>query len=256
MQPTKPISAQEEAMSAQAAEFRKGAIRPVECLSAGWQLVKRQYWLMVGITAVGILVGSLGPFGVLMGPMMCGIHLCMFALMRNEEVSFNLLFKGFDFFVQSLIAALVQVLPVLVIMIPCSIVFGVAAALMGASSGGRDPGPEFAVGLLIGYVLFFALIMLVSIVVGTLFMFAFQLIAERRLSGIDACKVSAKAALANVGGALGLIGLNMLLGLAGMLLCYVGAFLLLPIGIAALDVAYRQVFPPPPAAPGAYAPPL
>ena len=243
-------------MSAQAAEFRKGAIRPLECLSAGWQLVKEKYWLMVGITAVAMIVGSLGPFGVLMGPMMCGIHLCVFALMRNEEISFNLLFKGFDFFVQSLIATLVQVVPVLVIVVPFSIIFGVAAALMGASSGGRDPGPEFAIGLLVGYALFFVLIMAVSLVVGTLFMFVFQLIADRRLSGLDACKVSAKAALANIGGAIGLIALNMLLGLAGVLLCYVGAFLLLPIGIAAMDVAYRQVFPPSPAAPGPYAPPL
>jgi hypothetical protein len=194
--------------------------------------------------------------GILLGPFMCGIYYCLLRREAGRRVTFDMLFRGFDYFVQSLIAALVQVLPVLVVVVPCSIVFGVAAALMGASSGGRDPGPEFAVGLLIGYVLFFVLIMVVSIVVGTLFMFAFQLIAERRLSGIDACKVSAKAALANVGGALGLIGLNMLLGLAGMLLCYVGAFLLLPIGIAALDVAYRQVFPPPPAAPGAYAPPL
>jgi len=242
-------------VSAQAAEFRRGAIRPVECFSAGWQLVKQRYWLMLGITLVGVLVGSVAPFGVLMGPMMCGIHLCMFALMRNEEVSFNLLFKGFDFFVQSLIAALVQIVPVFIVVVPASVLLGVAAAMAAAANEGRDPGPEFAVGLLIGYVLFFALVLGVSLVVGTIFMFTFQLVADRRISGIDACKLSMKAVFGNLGGAIGLMLLTFLLGLVGALLCCVGAYLALPVSIAALDVAYRQVFPPlQPTAPPQYSP--
>ena len=76
------------------------------------------------------------------------------------------------------------------------------------------------------------------------------------MSGIDAVKLSAKAALANFWPLLGLLLLNGLIGFAGVLLCYVGIFLALPVTFAAIAVAYEQVFglgevqgpilPPPP----------
>ena len=76
------------------------------------------------------------------------------------------------------------------------------------------------------------------------------------MSGVDAVKLSAKAALANFWSLLGLLLLNGVMGFAGLLLCYVGLFLVLPISFAAIAVAYEQVFglgevqgpvlPPPP----------
>lgn len=90
---------------------------------------------------------------------------------------------------------------------------------------------------------FFAVVFVVSLVVGLLFLFVYQLIVDRKLSGWDACKTSAKAVMGNIGGALGLLVINMLLGVVGAMLCYVGLFLVLPISFAAFDVAYRRVFP-------------
>lgn len=244
-------------MSAQVTDFRRGAVNPIECLSAGWQLVKDQYWPMVGICAVGLLIGSIAPFGILLGPLMCGIHMCMFALMRREQPSFNLLFKGFDFFVPSLIATLVQIVPVMVLLVPAYVVFIVVMLGAGAAAGsGGGPPEAFSAIFVLGFVLFFLFVMAVGIAVGTFFMFSYQLVADRGLSGLDACKVSAKAVLANLGGAAGLTILTALLGLVGVLFCYVGAFLVMPVGLAAMDVAYRQVFPPLQAAPpDQYAPP-
>ena len=45
------------------------------------------------------------------------------------------------------------------------------------------------------------------------------------------------------GGLIGLVVLNFLMTLVGLLACYVGAFFVLPIHFAAVAVAYRQVFP-------------
>jgi uncharacterized membrane protein len=68
-------------------------------------------------------------------------------------------------------------------------------------------------------------------------------------------KLSFRAALANFWRLLGLFLLNFLLGLAGVILCYVGILLVFPITFAAVAVAYEQVFglgepisnlPPPP----------
>jgi uncharacterized membrane protein len=88
------------------------------------------------------------------------------------------------------------------------------------------------------------------------FAFAYPLIVERKLSGIEAVKLSMKAGLGNFWPLLGLLLLNGLLSLAGTLLCFVGVYLALPVTFAAIAMAYEQVFdlgqaqspltPPPP----------
>src|ERR1044071_9987258 len=83
--------------------YNRKAVDPVECIKAGWELVKPQCWLFVGMTFIAFFIGSAVPLGILMGPMMCGIYLTCFARLRREPVEFGLLFKGFDFFGPSLI---------------------------------------------------------------------------------------------------------------------------------------------------------
>jgi uncharacterized membrane protein len=219
-------------------------VKPIECLTAGWELVRPQYWLMVGISAVALLGGSLAPLGVLMGPLMCGLYLCLFALMRGERVEFGLLAKGFDHFLPSFIATLIQLVPMLVVMVPAYVVLIALSVTAGVTAtGNRDAaGPAAGVIIMAAIAVFLAL-MLVSVLVGMFFAFTYPLIADRRLSAWDACRTSARAVLANWVGMLGLVLLNMLLGTVGVLLCYVGAFLVLPIGFAAVAVAYRRVFP-------------
>lgn len=233
-------------MSAQPTDFNRGAIKPIECFSAGWAMIKNDYWLMVGVCFVGIMIGSVVPMGIILGPMMCGIHLCLLAIMRRERVEFALLFKGFDYFVPSLIATLIQVVPMLVILVPAYIIFIGAFIAAGAAAGNSrngEPPPEVALALFGGMALFVLVVLVVSAVVGLLFLFVYQLIVDRKLSGWDACKTSARAVMGNIGGALGLLVINMLLGIVGVMLCYVGAILVLPISFAAFDVAYRRVFP-------------
>ena len=47
-------------------EFRRNVIKPVECLKAGHELVRSQYWLFVGIIAVGMIIAGVVPLGILM----------------------------------------------------------------------------------------------------------------------------------------------------------------------------------------------
>lgn len=226
-------------MSAQATDFNRGAIRPMECISEGWQLVKEQYWLMLGITFVGLILGSLVPLGIILGAMMCGIHMCLFALMRRQQFEFNLLFKGFDLFVPSLIVTAIQIVPMIIVIVPLYIVFMVL--FIAGSAAGNSPEMGFA---MIGVMLvFYVVVIAVSLAIHLFFMFAYQLVADRQMNGVDACKLSAKAVMGNFGGAVGLLFLNALLSIIGVFACYVGAILYLPISFAATDVAYRQVFP-------------
>jgi len=90
---------------------------------------------------------------------------------------------------------------------------------------------------------FVTVILAVAIVVTLFFMFAFPLIADRNLSGLDATKLSVKAARANLGGIFGLVLLNFALGMVGVLCCYVGVLFYMPVSVASYAVAYRRVFP-------------
>src|SRR2546429_8513574 len=104
-------------------EFKRNAVEPVECIKAGLNLIRSQYWLFVGVTAVGIIIGSVVPLGILMGPMMCGIYLALFQTRRRQPIEFGILFKGFDYFGDSLIATLLHLIPIFVILIPSYFMF-------------------------------------------------------------------------------------------------------------------------------------
>jgi hypothetical protein len=104
-------------------QFKRNAVEPIECIKAGFALIKSQYWLFVGITVVGIIIGSIVPLGILMGPMMCGIYLALFQTRRRQPIEFGTLFKGFDYFGDSLIATLLHLIPVIVIIVPSYIIF-------------------------------------------------------------------------------------------------------------------------------------
>ena len=221
-------------------DYRPKAVQPVECVKAGWNLIRSQYWLFVGISLVGILIGSVVPLGILMGPMMCGIYLALFKTRRGEAVEFNDLFKGFDYLSDSLIATLLHLIPVLVIFVPSYILFYVGMIFMIPRNGEADPSAMLA---FFGFFAVFWVVMIVILIIISVgFTFAYPLIVDRKLSGLNAVKLSIKAGMANFWQLLGMLLLNGLLSFVGVLLCYVGVFLILPVSFAAIATAYEQVF--------------
>src|ERR1700674_3678088 len=111
-------------------EFRRNVVEPMECLKAGWNLIKNQYWLFVGITAVGVIIGSVVPLGILMGPMMCGLYLALFQTRRGQPIEFGILFKGFDYFGDSVVATLLHLIPMVIVFVPSYILFYVGLFMM------------------------------------------------------------------------------------------------------------------------------
>ena len=239
--------------------FKRRAVEPTECIKSAHALVKDKYWLFVGMCAVGLLIGSAVPMGILMGPMMCGLYLVFFKKRRGEPIEFSDLFKGFDYFAQSVIATLIHVIPIFIIIVPAYILFYVFFVLSIAVQG-DDPNPAAMFGVMGMFVLFWLVMFIIIMFISIGFTFAYPLIVDRKLQALDAIKWSFRAAMANFWRILLLYLLNGLLGLGGVLLCYVGMFLVFPITYGALAVAYEQVFglsdgsdpapnlpPPPPA---------
>ena len=118
-------------------EFRRNAVEPMECIKAGWNLIRSQYWLFVGMTAVGVIIGSVVPLGILMGPMMCGLYLALFQTRRGQPIEFGILFKGFDYFGDSVIATLIHMIPIVVVFVPSYILFYVGLFVMMGQQGGE-----------------------------------------------------------------------------------------------------------------------
>jgi uncharacterized membrane protein len=213
----------------------------VQCIKDAWALIRDQYWLFVGMAAVGLLIGSAVPFGILVGPMMCGLYMAFFKRMRNEPFEFGLLFKGFDFFGPSVVATLLHVIPILVVVVPAYIIFYVSFVLSIAVQG-NDPNPAAALGVMAMFLIFWIVMIIVIIFISIGFTFSYPLIVDRKLQAMDAIKWSFKAAMTNFWRLLVMAILTGLLAIAGMLLCYVGMFLVFPIQYAAIAIAYERVF--------------
>jgi len=222
--------------------FKRNAVEPINCLKGGFNLIKGQYWLFVGMCLVAMLVGSVVPLGILMGPMMCGIYLSFFSTRRGLPIEFGTVFKGFDYFGPSVIATLIHVVPIIVIMVPAYLFFYLGLLFLIIPRQGDDPDPTGPFIFIAVMIIFWLVVVCIMIVISVAFTFSYPLIVEHRLQGVDAVKLSAKAAFANFWRLLGLSLLSGLLGFAGVLLCYVGVFFVFPISFSALAIAYEQVF--------------
>ncbi|MCD4748478.1 MAG: hypothetical protein K8R59_03815 [Thermoanaerobaculales bacterium] len=221
--------------------FQRVPIRPMDCLSESWNLLSGQYWIFLAITLVGMLIQSFVPMNILTGPMLCGIFIAWFTLMRGEAITFEMLFKGFDFFAQSLIASMILLAVVFVIMIPCYVILFAGIALGAAAA--QDAPEVMGLAALLSTSLFLLVILTVMTVIMTLCLFLYPLIVDRKLKAIPALKTSAAAAWANLGGVLGLLALTSLIATIASLFCFIPVFFVTPWIFGAVGVAYRRVFP-------------
>jgi|SRR5215213_7399336 len=221
--------------------FRRNVVEPVACIKGGWEIIKNQYWLFVGMTLLAVIIGGAVPLGILLGPMMCGLHLSFFKARRGEMVEFGTLFKGFDYFGPSLIATLLYMVPIVAIIVPAYLLFYVSM-FVGMAAQGDEPNPAAIFGVMGVFGLVWLVIVIVIIIISVGFTFSYPLIVDRKLSGFDAVKLSFRAALANFWRLLAMILLTGVMSMLGVLACYVGAFLVLPISYAAIAKAYEQVF--------------
>ena len=224
--------------------FSRISISPLDFIREAFNRVKGQYGLFLGITLVGMLLGGMAPLGVLLGPMMCGIFLCYRTQALGQPVSFDLLFKGFDHFMESFITALLMIAASFVLILPVMLFFfaGIFATVLG---GAADHHAAQGLAAFSGCFLIaigVVLVMVGSMFIQLFFLFSFPLIMDRGLKGMEAVQLSFKAAKANLGGLLLLGLLNLLLSLAGLLCCYVGAFLVLPITLGTHWLCYERIF--------------
>lgn len=219
-------------------EIRTGVIRPVECMKEGWELIKQDYWLLFGITIVGLLIGGVSLY-ILVGAMVCGIFYCYLQKIDGKPVLFDGLWKGFEWWLPGLIATIFIIVPMIAVYVIIYLPF-IAAAIMGSRLSESE-----MMGLLLGAFAIDAIVIILMVCFHTLLMFTFPLIVDRNLGAFAAMKTSAKAVWRNLGGIAGFYGVSFVLSLLGALACGIGTYFVIPIIMAGTTVAYRKIFPKP-----------
>lgn len=217
-------------------EFRTGVIKPVEVYKEAWELIKDQYWIIFAVVLVGLLIGGAVPI-VLVGPMVCGIYLVLFNKFEGKEVDFGLLFKGFDYFLPSLILAVIVTVPTLIM------VFAIYIPMVGIAMAGPRLGETELIAFIAVTVVIELIFAVIMVCIHTLLMFSFPLIVDKKLPVLQAMKTSARAVWANMGGVVGMFAVGFVVCIVGYLLLCIGIYLVIPLVIAANALAYRKVFP-------------
>jgi hypothetical protein len=217
-------------------EIKTGVIKPIECFKEGWELIKNDYWILFAVSLVGGLLGGMS-FYILLGAMICGIYYCYLQTIDGKPASFDGLWKGFSYFLPSLLVTIL-------IIVPMFFVFGViyipfiASAIMGPKLS-----PDELMGLLFSTLAIEIVLAIIMTCFHTLLIFAFPLSVDRNLGAFEAIKTSAKAVLRNLGGVVGLIGVGIVLSLFGIITCGIGMYFIMPVMLAGYAVAYRKIFP-------------
>ncbi len=223
-------------------------IAAIDRLKRAKALLGDQYWLFVGITFVALLIGGLVPLGILMGPLICGLFLCYRQRMVGQQASFDPLFKGFECFAESLKAILIYVGIAMLCMLPVMIVYFVGFIGIMAGAGTTD-SPAMLFLFIPLYLIFYALILLVSAVAYTPFTFAFPLIVDRGMNGVEAVKLSWATAKPIYFKLVKMYFIYSLIGLVCAMCCIVPFYLFIPIVIGAVFTLYQDFFGLNPAAP-------
>ena len=213
----------------------KAQIEPLNCYFQGKDFLGDQYWNFWGISLVGMLIAGFVPL-LLLGPIYCGLIMCLLLRAKGHTFDFNKLFDGFKFFGDSLIAALMWFL-VSLAFAAIYLVSLLGGAIM-LSFGDPILGMIGASLIATGYV-----VMIVGSSMMTFgILFSSGLIVEYQMKGMDAFKLAFSGVMTNFWGLLLASLVGSLIYLLGFMLCILPGLLAIPMIIAGHFMCYRKIF--------------
>ena len=194
----------------QNASARDYSLNISQCLDRGWKLVTSDFWPVVGVSALIWLLSRLAASSVagiiVMYPLMGGLWLYFLNRIRGNPATLETAFSGFKVaFLQLVLAGLVTKLLTL-----------------------------------LGFVCF----ILPGIYLWVAWTFTVALVADRRLDFWPAMGLSRKVISRHWWKFFWFLIVLLLIQLLGLMLCYVGIFVAIPVCLAALAFAYEDIFGP------------
>lgn len=217
-------------------EPRKVDLRAVELLRASATLVGKDYPVFLALTTLALALGQLVPFQILLGPAMCGVYVAF----RSKSVGLRPVLedfvRGFDHFLDSLVATLVLLFTLLLLAVPPVFAY-VGLAVLSVEVWKVE---EWIVA--VGSVLPALVIGVAAVLVVAAGAFLYPAIVDGA-DGLQALRASARGFWRNRWGVLRLLVLGWLVTLLGLCLCCIGAVLVQPFVLGATWLAYREIFP-------------
>jgi len=174
---------------------------PGRWIGEGWQMVKADIGTYMLLALVLSVLSSMVPL-IIQGPLLAGFHIFCMKRMMGRPAEFADLFKGFNFFVPTLVASLVISL----------FVFG---------------GTLFCV--------------IPGLVIAAMYKFTYLFIVDKRMDFWPAMQASHAVVKNDYFGFTMFVVLMALIGMLGLLCCVVGIFIAMPVGLSAITVAYKQL---------------
>ncbi|MGZ4973009.1 MAG: GYF domain-containing protein [Limisphaerales bacterium] len=181
---------------------RGGTIAAGHCISRGWDLVMKNFWLLVGASLVmGLIEGAIP---LLTGVCRGGLFILTLKLIRGQSAEFGDAFAGFsDNFLQLFLVGLISLLLTAV---------GLAFCII--------PGIYLAVA----------------------WSMAITLVADRKMEFWPAMELSRKVMNQHWWSMFGLLLLCILISLLGLCVCCIGVYVAMPVVFAAWAYAYEDIF--------------
>ena len=232
---------------------RRAGLGYIDLLQRGGRLAGPRYWLLVAINAIGYLIAGLVPLGICQGPMMCGIFYSHGKVEAGDDLEVADVFRGFDWFLPSLLVTWMQIGITLAVVVPLLFIFFPLLFYIEGSGMSQDEKGTATIALVIS---FYALLGIVILLLQAVFVYAYPLVVDQGMSATEAVGASWRGFRRNLGGTLKLVLGNALLWIAGSCCFCVGYFFLLPVTSGATWLAYREIIerPAPTPAPDGYEP--
>ncbi len=172
-----------------------------EWIGQGWELVKPDWLNFALIALLTMLLSGVVPI-ILQGPAFAGFFIVCIKRVNGQRVDLNDFFKGFNYFVPTLVATIL-----------------------------------ISIFATIG----FLLCIIPGLVVSAVFFFTYLFIIDKKMDFWPAMQASHAIVKTNYVQFTLLLIVFGLLHTVGILACFVGIFVTLPIQFAALTVAYKEI---------------
>ncbi len=224
------------------------------CISRAWELLKSNFWPMVGTTLLvylAMMACGVVPFLggiiqlILQGPLMAGLYWYHLKLVRGEEATVKDGFAGFGpRFVPTMLTQIVSGILVGVCLIPLIVVVVILVLGLGGVHSGADFRQMLTtrMPMVIGAAALLVVSMAAMMYLTVCWMFALILAMDRGLNFWPAMTVSRKVVSRQWWRMFGLVMVAGLVGASGVILCGIGALATFPMVFSAVMVAYDDLF--------------
>jgi uncharacterized membrane protein len=172
---------------------------PGKWIGEGWEIVKQDMGTYVLITLIFVLLNGV-PF--IQGALIAGFHIYTMKKLMGRPAEFGDLFKGFNFFIPTLVASL---------LIGVFTFLGALACLVGA------------------------------LVVAAMYKFTYLFIIDKRMDFWPAMQASHAVVKNDYFGFTMFALLAVLVNCLGFLCCIVGLLVSIPVTFAAITIAYKEI---------------